>query len=136
MIAPISGKVTSGFGMRIDPITNQLTNHTGIDIDAPIGIEVKAALDGVVMLVDEQNQDFGKVIVLRHANDVRTVYAHLSEILVKEGDQVKQGDIIGKTGDTGKATAPHLHFEVWENGKPVDPLTKVVIGDAASEDAK
>ncbi|SDG07816.1 Peptidase family M23 [Thermoanaerobacter thermohydrosulfuricus] len=136
MISPVTGKVTSGFGMRVDPITNQLTNHTGIDIDAPIGTEVKAALDGVVMLVEEQNQDFGKVIVLRHANDVRTVYAHLSEILVKEKDQVKQGDIIGKTGDTGKVTAPHLHFEVWENGKPVDPLTKVVIGDAASEGAK
>ncbi len=121
MIAPVTGKITSGFGMRADPITNQLTNHTGIDIDAPIGTEVKAALDGVVMLVDEQNQYLGKVIVIRHANDVRTVYAHLSEILVNVEDQVKQGDIIGKTGDTGKTTAPHLHFEVWENGKPVDP---------------
>lgn len=136
MIAPIVGKVTSAFGMRIDPITNKLTNHTGIDIDAPTGTEVKAALDGVVMLVEEDNKDLGKVIVLRHANDVRTVYAHLSEILVKENEQVKQGDIIGKTGDTGRATAPHLHFEVWENGKPVDPLTKVVIGDAASEGSK
>ncbi|HHW56911.1 MAG TPA: M23 family metallopeptidase [Clostridia bacterium] len=136
MIAPVDGKITSGFGPRIDPVTNKLANHTGIDIDVPVGTEVKAALDGVVMLVDEQNPDLGKVIVLRHANDVRTVYAHLSEILVKKGEQVKQGDIIGKTGDTGKVTAPHLHFEVWENGKPVDPLTKVVFGDVAGDGTK
>lgn len=136
MIAPINGVITSGFGPRIDPVSNKETNHDGIDIDAPIGENVKAVLDGEVMFTDDNNKDLGKVIVLRHANDVRTVYAHLSEIDVKNGEHVKQGDIIGKTGNTGKVTAPHLHFEVWENGKPVDPLSKVSIENKPSGEAK
>lgn len=136
MIPPINGAITSGFGSRIDPISYKETNHDGIDIDAPVGENVKAVLDGEVMFTDANNKDLGKVIVLRHANDVRTVYAHLSEIDVKNGDQVKQGDIIGKTGDTGRVTAPHLHFEVWENGKPVNPLTKVSIEEKPSGGSK
>ncbi|HBT49325.1 MAG TPA: histidine phosphatase family protein, partial [Caldanaerobacter subterraneus] len=103
--------------------------------EVPVGTEVKAALDGVVMLATEK-EALGKVVVLRHEGDVRTVYAHLSEIFVKEGQQIRQGEVIGKSGDTGKVTAPHLHFEVWENGKPIDPLTKVVINEAASEERK
>lgn len=135
MMAPVEGRITSGFGERVDPFTNKVTKHTGIDIEVPVGTEVKAALDGVVMLATEK-EDLGKVVVLRHEGDVRTVYAHLSEIFVKEGQQIRQGEVIGKSGDTGKVTAPHFHFEVWENGKPIDPLTKVVINEAASEERK
>lgn len=136
MIAPINGIIVSGFGPKIDPITNKETNNDGIDIDAPVGENVKAVLDGEVMFTDDNNEDLGKVIVLRHESDIRTVYAHLSEIDVKTGDHVKQGDIIGKTGNTGKVTAPELHFEVWENGKPVDPLSKVSIEAKTSGESK
>ncbi|MGB9780087.1 M23 family metallopeptidase [Caldanaerobacter sp.] len=135
MILPVEGKISSGFGERIDPFTNKMTKHTGIDIEVPVGTEVKAALDGVVMLATEK-EDLGKVIVLKHEGDVRTVYAHLSEIFVQEGQKVKQKEVIGKSGDTGRVTAPHLHFEVWENGQPVDPLTKVVISETTSDSEK
>ncbi|MDI6605275.1 MAG: M23 family metallopeptidase [Thermoanaerobacteraceae bacterium] len=127
MTAPIEGTIISGFGTRLDSITNREIKQEGIDIDAPIGENVKAVLDGKVMIADNNNPELGKVIVLKHINDLRTVYAYLSEIDVKKGEQVKKGQIIGKTGDSGKTNVSCLHFEVWENGKPIDPLIKVRI---------
>jgi len=134
MISPVNGIITSGFGERVDPISNKVVKHDGIDIEVPIGKDVKAVLDGTVMIAEDNNGDFGKLIVLQHNNNLRTVYAHLSEIDVVVGEKIKQGDVIGKTGNTGKTTAPHLHFEIWEDGKPIDPLTKIaIIGSIDSE---
>jgi len=124
LIPPLNGKVTSGFGQRVHPVYKDIRQHNGIDIDAKEGTDVKAALDGVVVSV-EDDPELGKVVVLKHPNNLQTVYGHLSTVLVKLGEPVGKGQVIAKSGNTGVSSAPHLHFEVWENGKPVDPLTKI-----------
>lgn len=135
MIAPIKGSVVSKFGLKVDPKTGKEIKNDGVDISVSTGESVKAVLGGEVMIADETYPDLGKVVVLRHENDVRSVYAHLSEIDVKKGDKIIQGQVIGKIGETGKITAQTLHFEIWENGKPIDPLSKVSF-DAPSSDVK
>lgn len=124
MIFPVEGPVTSNFGMRIHPVFNDLRMHQGIDIEAKEGTPVKAAMDGTVEKIDFDNE-LGNYILLKHNDRLKTLYGHLSEITVKVNDEVKQKDIIGKTGTTGMATSAHLHFEVWENEKAVDPLTVI-----------
>lgn len=120
MIWPVSGKVTSTYGWRVDPATKQEKLHEGLDIEAPQGTAIKAALSGTVLLVRD-NEFYGRTVVLDHGNGLQTLYAHCAEILVREKDKVKQGDIIARVGKTGNATSYHLHFEVRENGKSIDP---------------
>lgn len=122
MIMPIDGPITSEFGMRIHPVFNDLRPHQGIDIAADEGEPVKAVLDGAVEKIDTDNE-LGTYIVLKHSGNLRTLYAHLSDVTVNVDDKVKQGDIIAKVGMTGITTNPHLHFEVWNGEKAVDPLT-------------
>jgi murein DD-endopeptidase MepM/ murein hydrolase activator NlpD len=100
--------------------------HGGIDIAARRGTPVHAPADGIVDAVTDRWQGqakYGKVIVLRHGDDMQTLYAHLDKQVVKLGVPVAKGDIIGYTGATGRATGPHLHFEVWDRGAQVDPET-------------
>ncbi|MDI6601906.1 MAG: M23 family metallopeptidase [Thermoanaerobacteraceae bacterium] len=124
MILPVDGPITSNFGMRIHPVFNDLRMHQGIDIEAEEGVPVKAALDGTVEKIDVDNE-LGNYVILKHTDRLKTLYAHLSDITVKIDDKVKQNDIIGKVGTSGIATSPHLHFEVWEDEKAVDPLTVI-----------
>jgi len=111
---------SSAFGMRIDPFWGIERAHGGIDIAAPFGTGVLAALGGRVTKTS-LGGDLGKYIIIRHSGDRETIYGHLFEINVKEGQFVNPRQIIGKVGSTGRSTGPHLHFAVKKNGKLVDP---------------
>lgn len=118
---PVSGSITSGFGWRIDPFIHRRALHTGIDIAAPMGAPVAAADGGAVLYVGWMT-GYGNVVVLDHGNGVSTVYAHLSSCAVHPGQAVTRGQVIARVGSTGWSTGPHLHFEVRQDGQPVDPL--------------
>ena len=114
-------RVTSGFAMRFHPILNQWKAHLGVDYGAPTGTAVRTVGDGVVEFAGVQN-GFGNVVIIKHGNSAETVYAHLSQINVKTGQKVEQGQHIGAVGATGWATGPHLHYEFRVNGIHQDPL--------------
>ncbi len=115
LIWPVKGRATSGFGPRGN------RKHEGIDLAAPRGTPVLASATGKVAYSGNGMRGYGKVIVLKHANDLSTVYAHNSSLLVRMGDEVRQGQVIAKVGATGRATGPHLHFEIRRRGVPEDP---------------
>lgn len=120
-IMPSSGnKISSKFGLREHPIDNALRHHDGIDIAVPEGSPVKAAKAGEVIFSGERS-GYGNTVVIRHANNYTSLYAHNADLMVKKGDMVQQGDIISLSGNTGKSTGPHLHFEIRKDGQPVDP---------------
>ena len=114
------GKVSSGFGWRRDPITGAPRFHRGIDIAVAYGRDVHAAAGGTVVFAGVQ-RGYGSTIVVEHSDGRQTRYAHLSQQLVTAGDPVVTGQVLGKSGGSGRGTGPHLHFEVLENGRPVDP---------------
>jgi murein DD-endopeptidase MepM/ murein hydrolase activator NlpD len=120
---PVQSKhLTSGFGMRKDPISGELTFHTGIDLRANTGTNVMASMEGVVSVISE-NWLYGKHIILNHPNGYKTMYAHLNSVSVKQGDKVSQGRKIGEAGNTGYSTGAHLHFTIYDkNGKLINPL--------------
>lgn len=120
-IAPVMGVITDGFGKRRDPFTGRWANHRGLDIAARIGTPVVAPAEGVVVY-SGYDGGFGKVVRLAHGFGYTTVFGHLSKVLVKPGDEVRRGDTIGLLGSTGRSTGPHLHYEVHEDGKSVNPL--------------
>ncbi|MGB9664240.1 MAG: M23 family metallopeptidase [Ignavibacteria bacterium] len=112
-LKPADGLITRGFNKEI--------SHYGIDFSMPIGSVVRAAASGIVIFADYTIND-GYKIILSHSKGYITIYKHLSQILIKERDFVKQGDIIGLSGNTGKlTTGPHLHFEIWKYQTPLDP---------------
>ncbi|MFT3718954.1 peptidoglycan DD-metalloendopeptidase family protein [Pseudorhodoferax sp.] len=115
-------RVTSGFASRFHPVLKQWRQHLGVDYAAPIGTPVRTVGDGVVEFAGAQN-GFGNVVYVKHRDDMVTVYAHLSQISVKQGEPVEQGERIGAVGMTGWATGPHLHFEFRVNGEHQDPAT-------------
>jgi lysostaphin len=110
----------SGFGMRIDPFTGQQAMHEGIDFIVDVGTPVVAAAGGVVQFAGFHPQ-YGNMIDIDHGNDLVTRYAHLLKILVKEGDVVQRGRHIADSGNTGRTTGPHLHFEVRFRGAAQNP---------------
>jgi len=124
-ISPIKGGVVgSKFGIRIHPIIKKIRKHPGIDIRAEKGTKVYAVEDGTVQKIIttyKKNRGYGKVILLAHQGNLLTRYAHLDSILVKKGQKVKRGTLIGLVGETGLATGPVLHFELLKNMKKVDP---------------
>jgi murein DD-endopeptidase MepM/ murein hydrolase activator NlpD len=113
-------RVTSGFSMRMHPMTQSWRAHLGVDYSAPLGTSVRAVGDGWVEFVGWQN-GYGNVVHVAHSNDKSTLYAHLSRIDVRRGQRVEQGQQIGAVGATGWATGPHLHFEFRVNGRHLDP---------------
>jgi murein DD-endopeptidase MepM/ murein hydrolase activator NlpD len=120
-IYPVRKRITSNFGWRNSPITGERHFHAALDLAGATGTTVKAAMDATVSVVSV-DRAFGKYIILSHANGYQTLYAHLSVSSVKEGERVTQGGKIGEVGSTGLSTGPHLHFGVFKNGKPVNPL--------------
>ena len=118
---PVRGLIASRFGVRVSPFTDTNVFHHGLDIDAPKGSPVKAAAGGKVIRGGFESL-YGNLVEIDHGNGYRTVYAHLSDRLVEAGDTVPRGGVIGKVGDTGRATGPHLHYEVRVNGLPVNPV--------------
>ncbi|WP_059051245.1 M23 family metallopeptidase [Paenibacillus senegalimassiliensis] len=115
-----SVRVTSDYGKRRDPFTGRANMHAGMDIGGKVGDPVYAAADGKVV-ESGYTSARGNYITISHPSGLKTNYMHLSEILIKTGDTVKQGDTIGKLGSTGRSTGPHLHIEVVKNGSTVDP---------------
>lgn len=123
-IIPIHVKdytMSSGYGYRVDPIYGTTKFHAGLDFAAHMGTPVFATADGVVAFADRKT-DYGNCIDISHGYNYSTRYGHLSEILVKPGQEVKRGDLIGKVGSTGKSTGPHLHYEVRFKDEPQNPV--------------
>jgi len=119
-IRPCLGRVTDGFGMRMHPILHILRMHEGIDFEAEVGTPVYATGNGVISFVGHRG-GYGLAVEINHGFGYVTVYAHLSKAEVKEGQRVKRGQEIAKTGDTGLSTGPHLHYEVRHNGIALNP---------------
>ncbi len=117
---PVAGEVTSAYAYRLHPVDGQLDFHNGIDVAAPEGRGILAALPGEVVEVG-YSETYGNYIILQHATNLKTFYGHCSDILAKEGMAVRQGERIALVGQTGLATGPHLHFSVIVEGQFVDP---------------
>ncbi len=120
-LRPVDGHIVSGFGYRVHPIFRRVKFHYGVDIAAPYGTPIRAAANGVVVFAGWRRA-YGNTVILDHGNGLATLYAHCSQILVSEGEVVRQGQIIARVGSTGLSTGPHLHFEVRQYGEPVNPL--------------
>ncbi|MEM9293830.1 MAG: M23 family metallopeptidase [Acidobacteriota bacterium] len=120
-ILPVRGIYTSAFGNRKDPITGGPAFHQGIDISAPPGAPVLASADGVVTR-SGWNGGLGRAIFLSHGYGLSTRYGHLSKLAVEAGDTVQRGDVIGYVGNTGRSTGYHLHYEVRQEGRAVNPM--------------
>ncbi|MDR1676218.1 MAG: M23 family metallopeptidase [Tannerella sp.] len=123
-IQPVANKdlkqMASGYGMRIDPIYRTLRFHSGMDFSAPVGTDIYATGDGTV-IYSGWKQVYGNCIIIDHGFDFKTLYAHQSKILVTVGQKVIRGEVIGKVGNTGKSTGPHLHYEVLLRNRPDNP---------------
>jgi murein DD-endopeptidase MepM/ murein hydrolase activator NlpD len=119
--------VTSPFGVRTDPILGTAALHSGMDFRAPIGMAAKVTAAGVVTKAG-WNGGYGRMVEVDHGNGFATRYGHLSEIDVAVGQKLAAGDIIGKTGSSGRSTGPHLHYEVRHNGEAIDPLRFLTVG--------
>ena len=122
---PVAGTITSPFGHRIDPLTGEVSSHTGTDIACAEGTPILAAADGIVTVangLDSWGGSYGYYIQIDHGGGLETLYAHCSSICVTTGQQVQAGQVIGYVGHTGRATGSHLHFEVRANGNRVNPL--------------
>jgi murein DD-endopeptidase MepM/ murein hydrolase activator NlpD len=117
---PVMGPITSSFGQREDPFNGEGAFHAGVDISAVFGTPVHASADGMVQTAGMEN-GYGREILLDHGNGIETLYGHLSGFAVTTGQQVRQGQVIGYVGMSGRATAPHLHYEVRIHNTPVNP---------------
>ncbi|MDZ7360192.1 MAG: M23 family metallopeptidase [candidate division KSB1 bacterium] len=121
----LSGRITDLFGKRRDPFIYRTRHHQGLDIGAPRGTEVFAPANGVVEFVKttyRRHSGYGKAVVIDHGYGIKTLYGHLSAINVKVGQKIERWDLIGLVGETGRATGPHLHYEVWVDGEATDPM--------------
>ncbi|MCU0700538.1 MAG: M23 family metallopeptidase [Myxococcaceae bacterium] len=118
---PGFGPISSGFGPRVDPLHHHASTHTGVDLPAAEGTPIPAARDGVVVFAGERG-GYGNAVELQHADGTTTLYAHASEVFVTRGQFVPAGAPVAAVGQTGRSTGPHLHLEVREAGRPVDPV--------------
>jgi murein DD-endopeptidase MepM/ murein hydrolase activator NlpD len=127
MLIPLKTKyvISSRFGYRRDPFVRSVRKfHSGVDFAVPRGTPVYAAASGVVKTAGWHG-GYGRFIKIKHNGNIATAYGHLSKILVKSGQSVKKGQLIGKVGSTGRSTNPHLHFEIRKGSKRVNPLKNV-----------
>jgi murein DD-endopeptidase MepM/ murein hydrolase activator NlpD len=118
---PVRGYLSATFGNRIDPFTAQKDFHPGIDISAPMGTKIQAPADGVVVSAGIQG-GYGNAVVIDHGNGIVTRYGHMDSFEVKPGQRVRRGDVIGHVGNTGRSTAPHVHYEVWVRDQAQNPI--------------
>jgi murein DD-endopeptidase MepM/ murein hydrolase activator NlpD len=127
-IRPVAeGRITSGFGRRVDPFTKRRAFHRGIDISARRGVPIVATADGRVVFA-KKNGNFGLTVKIDHGNGVQTLYAHALDLKVKKGQRVKRGDVIARVGSSGKSTAPHLHYEVQVDKRAMNPRRFILDG--------
>ncbi len=122
MVYPAGGRLTSGFGWRVHPILGYRRFHAGIDFGASHGSTIRAADSGRVIFAGWYG-GYGQAVIVDHGGNLTTLYAHTSQVFVAEGQMVAQGEPIAAIGSTGLSTGPHLHFEVRDNGEPVNPMT-------------
>jgi len=118
---PIQAPVSSRFGVRRDPFTSRLRFHKGLDLAAPTGTDVRAALAGEVIYAGYQ-PGFGNTVVMKHPDGLQTRYAHLASTGVRKGDLIGAEEVLGSVGNSGHSTGPHLHFEVLRWGEQIDPM--------------
>ena len=120
---PIKGSynLSSGYGLRIDPFTQAMARHEGLDFSASVGTPIVASAAGVVSRSGWDSQ-YGNVVEVNHAEGFKTRYAHASQLLVRVGQTVKRGDVLAKVGNTGRSTGPHLHYEVIKAGAHINPV--------------
>lgn len=125
-IQPVANKelkrIASGFGVRIDPVYKTPKLHTGLDFTAHTGTPVHATGDGTIEIAGSESDGYGNKVLINHGWGYKTLYAHNSKIMVRQGQLVKRGQIIALVGNTGKSTGPHCHYEVWKNGNKIDPV--------------
>jgi len=121
---PVSGRVSSPYGYRDHPKTGLKDFHSGMDIASGPGMPVKATADGIVSFAGWSGGS-GNLVALEHGLGFSTYYAHNKQVIVKAGQKVKRGDILGYVGSTGNSTGPHLHYEVWKEGRSLDPSTYI-----------
>lgn len=117
---PVTGRLISPFGGRTDPFSGEGAMHTGVDLSAAWGTPVHAAADGIVTHASWGGQ-YGNIVVIDHGEGLQTWYAHLSSFAVVPGQEIRRGDVLGRSGATGRVTAPHLHYEVRVGGTPINP---------------
>lgn len=118
----------SGFGIRLHPVHKINKMHQGIDFTAPIGTPIQSTGDGRVVKVENKGSGYGRSVVIDHGYGYQTLYAHMKEIIVRQGEKVKKGQQIGTIGNTGLSTGPHCHYEVHFNNKPVNPINYCMDG--------
>ena len=125
-IQPVANKdlkrMTSGYGYRIHPIYKTRKMHYGMDYSAKVGTEIYATGDGVISKVKRSKRGYGNYVKINHGFGYETLYAHMSKYIVKKGQKVKRGEVIGYVGNTGISTAPHLHYEVRKDKKKINPV--------------
>ncbi len=126
-IDPVQGIITSSCGTRENPVLQKEELHDGLDIAVAEGTAVAAVKSGVVTEV-RTSATYGKVVKYETTDGYEIMYAHLSEILVKKGEKIRQGQTIAKSGNTGLTTGPHLHYSVWKDGVLLDPMEFVTLG--------
>lgn len=117
-----SANFTSGFGVRSDPFRGRAAMHGGIDLAGPQGTPIYATADGLVARSEYNNGGYGNLVEINHGRGIETRYAHLSRLIVRAGQRVKRGDLIGLMGSTGRSTGSHLHYEVRIDGRAVNPV--------------
>jgi len=117
---PVRGPVNSGFGTRASPWSAKSEFHSGLDIGAPIGTQVKSPAPGTVVFAGV-NQEYGQTLIIDHGHETKSLYGHLSKLNVAVNEKVQRGEVIGMTGNTGRSSGPHLHYEIQVKGQPVNP---------------
>jgi murein DD-endopeptidase MepM/ murein hydrolase activator NlpD len=122
---PVRGYLSASFGNRIDPFTGQKDFHSGIDISTPVGTKVQAPADGVVIFSGAKGA-YGNAVVIDHGYGILTRYAHLDGFNVRPGQRIRRNDVIGFVGNTGRSTAPHLHYEVWVRDQARNPIQYIL----------
>jgi murein DD-endopeptidase MepM/ murein hydrolase activator NlpD len=118
---PVEGLLMDGYARRTDPFSGEGSFHKGVDITAPTGTVVRTTADGVVVQAEMVPGGYGRLIIVDHGGGFQTYYAHLSKILVRAGQELRRGEVIGLVGSSGRTTAPHLHYEVRSGGAPINP---------------
>lgn len=120
-----NAKISSGFGWRMNPFTNRREFHAGIDISGKTGMKIIAPANGIVLRTG-YDQRLGKYIVLQHTEEIKTIYGHLSKILLEEGEMVERGDILGNMGNSGLSTSSHLHYALIKNDRCINPMEYIL----------
>ncbi len=117
---PVRGQVNSGYGGRTSPWSAKSEFHSGLDIGAPVGTPVKSPAPGIVVFAG-MNAEYGQMVIIEHGNETKSLYGHLSRLNVAVNQKVQRGEVVALTGNTGRSSGPHLHYEIQVKGQSVNP---------------